>query len=302
MDYIDILKSRYIYNNGGNVMDYLKRNYGNQYNISKYIEISYDLQAGSYIKNFNQNKDEKIKYIKEASNFISSHIDSNDYILNVGAGELWTISLINDHLNKSAGCIYNLEISWSRLFKGIDFWNEWNKKNTNMVPMIADMLQIPLPSKSIDIVTSSHGLEPNGSKLKCIIKELFRVTRKKCVLFEPSYDHATPEGQLRMDKLGYIKNIEETAKDLGGSVLDVQLLKNSSNPLNPTACFVLEPPSSETPVNLHSNHFTVPGTDLPLEKKEQFYISRNTGLVFPVLGSVPILKHEHAILATAFTE
>ncbi len=109
-------------------------------------------------------------------------------------------------------------------------------------PFVADINEIPLLDKSINITTSSHALEPNGGKLKELLKELFRVTADKLVLFEPCYKINTQEGKNRMDNLGYIKNIEEIVSDLGGKMIDKVAIKNISNPLNPTACFIITPP------------------------------------------------------------
>ena len=44
--------------------------------------------------------------------------------------------------------------------------------------------------------------------LEALLRELFRVTKKKLVLFEPSYELNSEEGKVRMDRLGYIKDIE----------------------------------------------------------------------------------------------
>jgi serine/threonine protein kinase len=68
-------------------------------------------------------------------------------------------------------------------------------------------------------------LEPNGGKLKELLMELFRVTADKLILFEPCYEINTQEGKDRMDKLGYIKNIEGVVGELGGKVIDKIVVK-----------------------------------------------------------------------------
>jgi len=69
-----------------------------------------------------------------------------------------------------------------------------------------------------------------------------------------------------MDKLGYIKNIAEETKKLGGKIIDIQLIKNTVNHLNPTACYVISPPQNNTPRKDNSVQFSVPGTNMPLIK------------------------------------
>jgi hypothetical protein len=102
-----------------------------------------------------------------------------------------------------------------------------------------------------------------------------------------------------MDRLGYIKNIQEETMDLGGSVLEIIPLKNIINPLNPTACYVIEPPLSKTDSTENNTNFCVPGTDFCLKKCETYMVSKDTGLLFPTIDNVPILTNRAAILATA---
>ncbi len=299
MNFLDLLAARKTFEAGGNVMQFLKTSPESTDNLSEIIELAYDLQAGSYIEDFYKNEEKKRKYGAEAASHLEKYLTPDSSLLNVGAGELWTISLICSSLNVQPKRLFNLEISWSRIYKGISFWNKFHANSIPMTPFVADMLQIPLPSKSIDVITSSHGLEPNGAQLKEILTELFRVARKKCVLFEPSYEHCSEEGKQRMDKHGYIKDVRGVVKKLGGKIVDIQLLESSANPLNPTACFVIEPPIVEDSALSQDVSFSVPGTDMILEKNDEFYESSDIGVVFPVLKGIPILKSRSAILATA---
>ncbi len=299
MNFLDLLSAKKTFEKGGNVMQFLKTSPESTNDLSEIIELAYDLQAGSYIKDFYKNEDKKRKYGAEAASYLEKYLTPDSSLLNVGAGELWTISLICSSLNFQPKRVFNLEISWSRIYKGISFWNKLHANTIPMTPFVADMLQIPLPSKSIDVITSSHGLEPNGAQLTEILTELFRVARTKCVLFEPSYEHCTEEGKQRMDKHGYIKNVRGAVNNLGGKIVDIQLLDSSANPLNPTACFVIEPPIVEDSVSSEDVGFSVPGTDINLEKNDEFYVSSDVGVVFPVLKGIPILKSRSAILATA---
>ncbi len=297
MNYKLYLDCKKAYENNQNIMDLVKKK--NPDNRSLAIEIAYDLQAGSYIKDFYQNQDIKRFYTNEVGSLLERYINKDSIILNVGAGELWTISLMLEKSAVKPKKLYNLEISWSRLHKGSKFWNSIHGNTITMKPFVADMLAIPLLSKSVDIVTSSHGLEPNGSQLEKVLAELFRVGRDKCVLFEPCYELCSKEGQQRMDRLGYIKDIASVVDKLGGKVEEVIQITNSINKLNPTACFVIKPPSGAISSDEYDS-FTVPGTDYSLELKEDCYYSKDTGLAFPILGTIPILKNEKGILASKY--
>ena len=71
----------------------------------------------------------------------------------------------------------------------------------------------------MNVTTSSHALEPNGGRLKQLMAELFRVTIDKLVLFEPCYEINTDAGKERMDRLGYIKNLDGVIAELGGKII-----------------------------------------------------------------------------------
>ena len=109
--------------------------------------------------------------------------------------------------------------------------------------------------------------------------------------------------EKRMDKLGYIKNIDGVVNNLNGKILEKIIIKNPSNSLNPTVCFVVSPPKTNVNYkNLHKkNIFAVPGTDFNITKIDNFYFSNATGLCFPILKSIPILKSNIAILASCLS-
>ena len=65
-----------------------------------------------------------------------------------------------------------------------------------------DLLHIPLCSNSIDVVITSHAIEPNGGKETKILKELLRVCKKHLILFEPSYENNSIEGKKKNGPTG----------------------------------------------------------------------------------------------------
>ena len=72
---------------------------------------------------------------------------------------------------------------------------------------VGNMFHIPFADNSIDIVYTSHSMEPNGGREKEAMAELYRVAGKYLVLLEPSYELATDDGKQRMDRLGYVKGM-----------------------------------------------------------------------------------------------
>lgn len=303
MKYIDLIGARSIYASGGNVTEYLRQKLGEEGNTSNIIEIAYDLQAGSYIEYVNSNYSKSKKFASEIASFLERYVKKETSILDVGTGELTALTLMLNALSSPMNEVYAFDVSWSRIQKGREFINQFTGRADQVInTFVADMKCIPMRTNSVDVVTSCHALEPNGKDACLILGELFRVAREKLVLFEPSYELNSTEGRERMDRLGYIKNIEQLVVSAGGKVVNIERIQSAINPLNPTACYVIEPPlEKENHVNA-GQAFCAPGTEFELERRGSFYVSLNAGVAFPILDEIPILKPEHGILATALID
>ncbi|MEH6632284.1 MAG: class I SAM-dependent methyltransferase [Halopseudomonas aestusnigri] len=301
--YFDILSAKKKYAEGHNVTELLRAQKNIDFNTSEIIEIAYDLQAGTYVEIAEKNKEFVSLYTGELADIINNYIKSSDTLLDIGTGEITTLSLLVRDLVIKPSHVFAFDVSWSRLYKGMQFASKnMGKCFDRFTPFVADINEIPFLDKSINITTSSHALEPNGSKLPELMAELFRVTKDKVILFEPCYEINTEEGKRRMDQLGYIKGIDMVVQNLGGNVIKKIKIKNVSNPLNPTVCYVIDPPQLDSPLKLDNSlikTFTVPGSNHPLQRVDDFYFSEITGLCFPILKTIPILRSSAAILASA---
>lgn len=307
LKHFDILAAKRAYAGGENVTELLRKQKNVLNNTSEIIETSYDLQAGSYIEYAEKYMKQATLYTSELAAIIDGHISEKDSLLDVGTGELTTLSFITQKVAHKPKNIFAFDISWSRIRKGLNY----AKKNMDedyerLIPFVADISEIPLRDKSVNITTSSHALEPNGGKLSELMSELFRVTTDKLVLFEPCYEINSKEGKQRMDRLGYIKDVDGVVEKLGGKLVEKIKINNAGNPLNPTVCFVITPPASQAasvPDDVDAaDIFAVPGTNHSLRRDDEFYFSNETGLCFPILKSIPILKSNSAILASALTD
>ena len=305
LKHFDLIAAKVAYQSGQNVTDLLRNQKSVANNTPDIIEAAYDLQAGAYIARTKANIKAVSAYAEELASCLSSHISNTTTLLDIGCGELTTLSLTLARLPVKPKKLFAFDISWSRVFLGCAFADEVLSEEDRQLlqPFVADINEIPISDKSIDVTTSSHALEPNGDNLASLLLELFRVTKHKLVLFEPCYEINTEAGKTRMDNLGYIKNIEGVVSELGGKVIDKIIIANS-NSLNPTVCFVIEPPMTiSCAKNSESLNqmFSVPGTNFPMSKTDGFYVSKETGLCFPILKGIPILKTNSAILASALS-
>lgn len=189
------------------------------------------------------------------------------------------------------------DLSWSRVAYGLRYLSE---KQIQGSLFVADLFNIPLADESIDIVYTSHSLEPNGGREKEAIKELLRVARHAVVLIEPIYELASPEAQERMRYHGYIRGLKDVATQLGAVVTNYKLLDFTANPLNPSGLLLLE---KATTVNSSLGiSWSCLLTRTRLQDIGDVFESKETGLVYPVLRGIPMLTSSHAIVASAITD
>jgi ubiquinone/menaquinone biosynthesis C-methylase UbiE len=308
LKHFDILEAKKAYKEGKNVTELLRSQKNIESNTSEVIETSYDLQAGSYIDYILNNPTQAEAYTIELAAILDNHILEANSLLDIGTGELTTLSHLIHRLIKKPKKVFAFDISWSRIYKGKNYAKKVMGVDYKILNLfVADINEIPLRDKSINITTSSHALEPNGGKLKELLSELFRITIDKLVLFEPCFEINTEKGKERMERLGYIKNIDGVVEELGGKLIDKIIIKNTVNPLNPTVCFIITPPPLAKEMsfeknNINRNIFSVPGTDLPLIKIADYFFSNQVGLCYPTLKSIPILKSNTAILASSLCD
>ena len=121
------------------------------------------------------------------------------------------------------------------------------------------MFDIPLSDNSIDVVFSSHSLEPNGGNEERLMRECYRVARKAVLFIEPIYELASKEAKRRMRKHCYISGILNIAKRNNYEIVDYKLLENVDNyinPLNPTGILALKKPITRK-IQLHQRKLMI---------------------------------------------
>lgn len=298
--FFDIIELRKAYERGENITQLMREKSGLSHNSSEIIEVAYDLQAGSYVEYARNNPDGLNRYTAETGAILASHLNDGDQLLDIGTGEMTTLCALLNAMPNWQGNTLAFDISWSRIRTGQNYVAETHPSLSGRIkPFVADLAAIPLRDKSVDVVTSSHALEPNGGRLSELLSELFRITRRKLVLFEPGYELGNDAARERMARLGYIRDMQGCVEGLGGTLVSASLIKNIARVENPTACYVIEPPKTAGIATMSNTGFSVPGTDHPLALHEGFYHSSATGLGYPVVDSIPVLKPENAILMTA---
>ena len=286
-------KIKEVYANGGNIIQYLKSINGNQStNTIEDIMISYDFQAGSYIKQLSENPEFKIKYCAAIASIINQ-LGKIESIIEIGVGEGTTLGVLAKQCNNNSHKYLGFDISWSRLKFGLDFISDLNLSNVDL--FVANLFEIPLQDSSIDVVYTSHSIEPNGGKEEEALQELYRITKKYLILLEPSYEFANEEARNRMKQHGYVTKLYKTALDLGMKVVEHRLFDYSANPLNPTGLMIIEKEKSST----NSSELVCPITFHSLDKIDDTILySKESGLSYPIMSNIPVLLKENSMLAT----
>jgi ubiquinone/menaquinone biosynthesis C-methylase UbiE len=286
------------YSAGGNIIQMLTEQYSDELSKSEIIKIAYDLQAGEYVKKALANPDDE-RGRAEAFAKVINGLDGIDSMLDAGVGEATSLTAIMKHLNEPPKTVRGFDISLSRLAFARKFTNE----HLPFIPEFAvgDMYNAPLLDESCDLVYTVHALEPNGGNEAALLSELYRITGKYLVLFEPSYELGGEKSRQHMDKHNYVKGLLEHARRLGGKVIEYKMLFDSnSKSYNNTAVMVIEKPRKPTADN--TSHGRV-GWGCPVSNQRLInikgcYYSPESALAYPVIDGIPILLKEHSVLAS----
>ena len=164
MDKIAMLhRIKEIYENNENVVEYLKKISNSDSNTIEDILISYDFQAGTYIKNYEAQKMVMKPYFDAISKTIDKLcIESNlkkANLCEVGVGEATTLTQVSKQLAIET-IKYGFDISWSRIKYANQFVMKNDLKNVELA--VGVLFATPLKDDSMDIVYTSHSIEPNG--------------------------------------------------------------------------------------------------------------------------------------------
>ncbi len=285
-------KIKEVYDGGGNIIQYLKSIGKDDANSIEDILISYDFQSGSYIKHYSENPAYNDNYCKAIANIING-IDHVHSLMEVGVGEATTLSTLVKHLQNRPAAILGFDISWSRLKFAKALLDDRGVNHVNL--FTANLFEIPLLDNSIDVVYTSHSIEPNGGREEEALKELYRVTKKYLVLLEPSYEFASDEAKARMEKHRYVTQLYTMAKKLGYKIIEHRLFDYSANPLNPTGLMIIE----KNAAGANTPDLVCPISHSALEKHNDCLLySKESFLAYPIIDGIPCLIKENSILAT----
>ena len=276
-------------------MQYLRGLTGSECNSIEDIMISYDFQAGIYIEGYKGNTVQHNAFCTRLAQIISTFDDCHS-ILEVGVGEATKLGPLLSFLPKNSLKAFGFDISWSRIKYAKKFLAELNIENIEL--FIGDLFCTPLKNNSIDIVYTCHSIEPNGCREKEALIELYRIANKYLILLEPAYEFANEEARERMLFHNYVTNLYSTAIELGYHVVEHRLFGINLNPLNPTGLIIIKKDN----VSVNLDPLCCPVTKANLSFAGDAYFSEESLLAYPVVGGIPCLLPQNAIIATKFLD
>ncbi|XWW47704.1 methyltransferase domain-containing protein [Fibrella sp. USSR17] len=283
------------YDQGNNVIGFLKKLDNSTTNSLEDILISYDFQAGSYVKSYRSNVALKEAYCQHIVKVLLGLGPFNS-ILEAGVGEATTLGRVVPQYPHPIDHVLGFDLSWSRIHYARGFVREQGIQNATL--FTGDLFQMPLADNSVDIVYTSHSVEPNGGRETEALTELYRVANKYVVLLEPSYELAGEEARNRMLHHGYVTNLLASAQALGYKIVEHRLFEVSINPLNTTALLVIEKNGSTA--KAAEPFLACPHTKARLKAFDDSLFAEESLLAYPTIQSIPCLLPQNALLATHF--
>jgi hypothetical protein len=286
-----ILKIAELYKKGENIIQYLRDAEGRDYNTTEDILISYDFQAGSYVRYATEN----VGYVRRYTGAIAEVIKgliSEGSVVEAGVGEATTLGNVALQL---PGPFHfgGFDISWSRIFCGRQYLE---KSNIKPLLFTGDLFQIPLGDNSVNLIYTSHSIEPNGGREEEALRELYRVASRYVVLLEPGYEFASEDGKKRMKKNGYVTNLPDVIQSLGYDLIEHRKFEHTGNLLNPTALYIIKKETKQT--GNPKIKLACPISKGELIERDDHYYSPQALVSYPRILGIPCLLSHNAILTT----
>lgn len=289
---VPLRKIRTHYEGGGNIIEMLRTLEGGNENSTHAVRLSYDIQAGSYIKMNRGRAAQELLAVRAQE--IVKHLQplSFDSLLEAGCGDGTMLTAVLQRIPAPKD-VLAFDLSWSRASHA----RAYTKAHGFPVEaFMGNMEQVPLPDNACDVVFTSHAIEPNGGKETILLAELHRIARRHVALFEPCYELALPEQKAHMDRHGYCRDLPAHAQALGFKVLchkPIEALRDRGA----TALLLLEKQEA-APAKMSG--YACPICHEQLRPHLGHWFCQECGLVYPVIADVPCLDPTCGILATHY--
>ena len=287
------------YAEGRNIMQMVRDSAQARTNDERTIEVSYDLQASSYIRlaETAEGRAQRQDFARQLTEVLTG-LGPVDSLMEAGVGEATTLWHVVASLPQQPTHVHGFDLCWSRVGCGAR-WLERQVPRFDITLCTGSLLEVPYQDNAFDVVYTAHTIEPNHGQEEAILRELYRVTNRYLVLLEPAYELASPEARARMESHGYCRGLPEIARRLGWKVLRHELFGHSANPANPTGLILIEKAGAAAPA---VPAFACPAYGTPLERMADCFYSEKSMRAYPIVGGIPCLRSHAAIIASKLGE
>lgn len=288
-----LVELKELYASNTNIMALLRERTGSRQNSVESILLSYDLQAGSYVQAQRDPAHRAVfdRYMAEIAAVLRSL--GGGSLLEAGVGEATTLSTIATQV--PAPRYAGFDISWSRVAYGRQFATS---RGVNAELFTGDLFQIPVCDSAVDIVYTSHSIEPNHGREVEALAELARISRRWVALFEPSYELGSEQTRARIEEHGYCRGLPEAAATLGLRVVRHELIESPLRANNQTALLLLEKEAAAP----SEAFFACPACRTPLRAHAGVWFCTPCSLIYPVIQGIPCLVSGNGILGSKFLD
>lgn len=283
-----------LYRNGTNIMAHLRETRGKADNDEFAILTAYDLQAGSYVRMVEQDPAIALATARSCEKFagILDRLGCCS-LLEAGVGEATTLAGVVARMVHRPSHVLGFDLSLSRLL--------WARRyaETHGVPgtwFTAALDNIPLADRSVDIVLTSHAIEPNRGREREILQELHRVARRYLVLREPSDELGSDETRAHIEQHRYITGLARTARSLGMDVVEHTRWELDPNPRNAAAVLIVR--VSDAACDPAPPVLVSPVSRCALREEHGSLYCPDDGLAFPRFRGIPCLLVNNAVFVS----
>jgi len=261
------------------------------------ILASYDLQAGSYVDRLN--RPPCARFVEQYAGAIAAILDryAPGSVMEAGVGEATTFANVLRQTKSMPRHALGFDISWSRVAVAREYAAA---RGVSPALFVASLTDIPVEDGAVDIVYTSHSIEPNRGRERQILAELFRVTRRYLVLLEPSNELGSDATRRHMEEHRYCLDLCRHARDLNLHVIEHRLFDYVSNPSNQTALLVIAKETDPQPYE--GSFLACPACHCALVPHKGSYFCKECLVAYPVLGGLPCLLTAHGVVATRYLE
>jgi uncharacterized protein YbaR (Trm112 family) len=287
-----------LYDQGANVMHWFRQMESSEVNSLAGILVSYDLQAGSYVRIL-QEQPGIAAYVERYTTALAAILDrySPRSVMEAGVGEATTLANVLRHMRRAPTRALGFDIAWSRVAVAREYAAG---VGVSADLFAGDLTAIPIQDSAVEVVYTSHSIEPNRGREKQILGELYRVTRRYLVLLEPSNELGTDGTRRHIEEHKYCLDLGRHARELGFDVIEHRLFEHVRNPANQTALIVI---AKQPGAELYAGEFLAcPRCRTALTLHKGNYFCGECLVVYPVVGGVPCLLAAQGLVATRYLE